>query len=485
MTFRRVSSRLAATFAAACPLFAAVEAPATERSACDWLPSCLAPTCDGVDCESLLDPGCDPFGCEAGGCDAVGCDAVGCDATGCDATDCCGRQTLLGDPFGVRAGLAENGLSVVTFDVTQVYQNVTTGGLERTGAYGGHSDLVFLANFGQMGGPEGLLLQVRAEGNFGESITDAAGVVLPPAIQTELPVAGERNYAVTNFLFTQLLSERFAVFAGKNDSLTGDVNAFAHGRGKTQFLNSAFVVNPVGLRTVPYSALLAGFSVLGEGAEPLFTFAAWNPVDTATEVGLDELYADGVTLAGELRLPVEVAGRPGHQLFAATWSSRDFLALEQDPRVLLPVVGLPGPAVEQTSGSWSAYWNMDQYLYVDPCDPTRGWGVFARYGAADLDSSPLAHFASVGLGGVGPLDSRPTDSWGVGYYYAWSSDSFVTNLIQLEDGQGFEAYYRAMLTPYFDVTPDVQVLDGGRTEFGQAEEDAAALVLGVRANLRF
>ncbi len=380
------------------------------------------------------------------------------------------------------AALRTAGLSVALFDLTQVYQGVVSGGREETAAYGGHSDLVLLADFGKMGGPQGLSLKIRGEGNFGESITSASGVVLPPAIQTELPVADERNYAITNFVFNQALSESFVVFAGKMDSLDGDANAFASGRGKNQFMNSAFVVNPVGLTTVPYSTLAAGFSIV-DGATPIFTFAAWNPQDTATTIGLDELYADGVTLASELRLPTRFFDRPGHQLFAATWSSSEFTTLDQDPRVLLPLIGLPGAQVNRAGSSWSAYWNMDQYLFVDPADETRGWGLFARYGAADPDTSPLAHFVSGGVGGSSLLPTRKLDQWGVGYYYAWASDSFLTNLVGLEDGQGIEAYYRAFLTPYFDVSPDLQVLNGGLRQ-DEAQDDWAVL-LGVRANLRF
>ena len=426
-------------------------------------PACEAGCAPVVECADV--------GCSDGSCHDLSCHAVG-------GHGCAGRQTLLGDVGGLRSGLAESGVTV-DLDLTQIYQGVATGGEEQTGAYGGHSDLLLNFDFSKMGGPRGLFLKIRGEGNFGESITEPAGVLLPPAIQTELPVSGERTYAVTNFLFTQALSESFAVFAGKMDSLDGDLNAFAHGRGKTGFMNSAFVVNPVGLRTIPYSTLATGFSILS-GAEPIFTFAAWNPTDTSTTSGFDELYEEGVTLSSELRLPTRFFDRPGHQLFAATWSSRDFVALEQDPRVLLPILGLPGTPIAQAGGSWSAYWNMDQYLVVDPNDETRGWGFFARYGAADPETSPLAHFASAGLGGSSLLPSRKADTWGIGYYYAWVGDNFVTNVLQLDDGQGIEMYYRAMLTPYFDVTPDLQVLDGSLPN-----EEEWALLLGVRANLRF
>src|SRR5690606_34948874 len=128
---------------------------------------------------------------------------------------------------------------------------VVSGGRQQTWDYGGHSDLVLMFDAEKMGGPKGLFLKIRSEGNFGEAITDEANVLLPISIPTELPRPDERNYAITNFLITQALSESFLVFAGKMDSLAGDLNAFAHGRGKSQCMNSAFVINPVGLRTVP------------------------------------------------------------------------------------------------------------------------------------------------------------------------------------------------------------------------------------------
>jgi len=426
----------------------------------------------------LSDPsceaGCAPVIDEA----SLGCGATGCDDVPCDATNdsCCTRETLLGD-CGLRNGLAESGVTVY-FDVTQVYQGVAAGGLQQSWDYGGHSDLLLNFDFGKMGGPKGLFLKVRGEGNFGDAIGSEAGTFLPPAIVAQSPVAEERNYAVTNFLITQALSESFAVFLGKNDTLDGDANVFASGRGTTQFLNSAMVFNPVAVRTVPYSTYMAGFAILAEG-EPILNVSVLDPVDRALE-GPDELFSQGATIASELRVPTRFFNLPGHQLVGGSWSSRDVVSLEQDPRVLFPLFGLPGTPVGRGDDSWSVYWNMDQHLVVDPEDETRGWGFFARYGAADQATNPLAHFASAGLGGSSVLPTRKADSWGVGYFYAWVSDSFVTNLAGVDDAQGVEAYYCAMVTPYFDITPDVQVLDGSLPA-----DDDWALVLGMRANLRF
>ena len=40
------------------------------------------------------------------------------------------------------------------------------------------------------------------------------------------------------------------------------MNEFAHGKGDTQFMNTAFNVNPILLTTVPYSTLGTGMIVL-------------------------------------------------------------------------------------------------------------------------------------------------------------------------------------------------------------------------------
>ena len=111
---------------------------------------------------------------------------------------------------------------------------------------------------------------------------------------------------LTNVLFTKMLSKQFAVFCGKLDTFDGDSNAFASGRGKTQFSNTAFVVNPIAFRTVPYSTLGCGFSILGEEGTPIFSYTLLNAVDTADKAGFDELFAEGVAMAAELRLPTRL-----------------------------------------------------------------------------------------------------------------------------------------------------------------------------------
>lgn len=409
-----------------------------------------------------------------------------CDGCSGDNDSCCGmlnescfscdHSRSLCEWGGLKPKLAESG---ITFqgDVTGFYMGVLDGGEARRGEFAGHGDYVFNVDAGKLGLHDGLFVKIRAEHRFGTPVGEATGTFLPPAVLGDLPVVDSENVYLTNVLLTQMLSDNFAVFAGKLDTLDGDVNAFAHGRGKTQFSNAALVATPIALRTVPYSTLGAGFIWLEEG-EPIFTFTVLNPTDTARTSGFEELFEEGVSLTAELRLPTNFFQLPGHQLFGGSWSSRNYASLDQDPRVIFPSI-----PIARTSGSWSLYWNFDQYLVIDPKNPKNGWGVFGRAGIADAASNPIQHFLSFGVGGTSPLPNRSDDGFGVGWYYSGTSDKISPFLMAFTgpvgDGQGVELFYRAQIAPCFDITPDFQILVPGRAEID------TAYLLGLRANISF
>lgn len=406
-------------------------------------------------------------------CCAARCVVLGAAAV-CWGPSACGQAPagITGDWAGNRTYLAENGVTFA-LDNAHFYQGVASGGLEQHFKYGGHGDYVANVDFGKLGVQEGLFLKVRAEHRWGENINSDTGSFLPAAVLADLPIRGGEELLLTNVLFTQALSENFAVFAGKLDTLDGDANAFAHGRGKSQFMNTGFVANPIALRTIPYSTLGCGFAVLGDNFEPLFTYTLLNSTDTANTSGFSELFNDGAAMSAELRLPTAFFGLPGHQLFGGTWSSREFVSLGQDPRVVFPDV-----PIARSNGSWSTYWNFDQYLVVDPSDATRGWGVFGRAGLGDEESNPLSWFLSFGVGGNNPSSGHETDTFGVGWFVTGSSDQIgpilETVLGPIEDGHGVELYYNWQATPWLTVTPDLQVLDPAR------ENVDTAVVVGVR-----
>lgn len=397
---------------------------------------------------------------------------VACSTCKCCSPDFWNQTTLTQNLFQRRPCLAEQG---ITFDadVAQFYTGVAAGGNEQEFRYAGHGDYVMNIDSGKLGGPQGLFVKLRAEHRFGESINSATGAIIPANILPELPVADSDQLYLTNVLFTQMFSETFGVFAGKLDTLDGDMNAFAHGRGKTQFSNAAFVATPIGLRTIVYSSLGTGFLIMREG-EPIFTFTVINSTDTSRTSGFGELFANGASVIPELRLPTNLFGRPGHFLFGASWSSRNYAALEQDPFIVLPDI-----PISRKTDSWSLYWNFDQYLFVAPNDSERGWGVFGRAGIADADTNPIAWFLSFGVGGNSPISSREADTFGLGWYYSATSDRlapFINNILGgVGDGYGVEMFYNIEVTKWFHLTADMQVLRPARQTVD------TALLVGLRA----
>jgi porin len=454
---KHISTRRALVrFLALSALFSTTNASNAQTSeCCDTSAQCDASLCDST-------------------CDSFSCDDFGCDSLGCREFSFC--SWLDGDESPRRKALRDNGI-VFTNNLTNFYFGTTDGGVEREFRFGGHGDYLTNIDINKLGGPMGQFLQIRAEHRYGESISRATGALIPAVMPTDLPVSDSDNVYITNFLFTQALSESFALYAGKLDTLDGDKNAFAHGRGINQFSNTAFIVNPIGLRTVAYSTLGTGFVFLNEG-KPIYNFLVLNAKDTTTSDGLSELYAEGAVISQELRLPTNFFGKHGHQLFGAIWSSRDFVALSQSPFVVLPNV-----PIARQSGSWALTYNFDQYLFVDPCDSNKGWGVFGRAGLADPDTNPIEYFLSFGIGGNSRLRGRDNDTFGLGWYYAGTSNEiapFVANVIGgLQDGQGGEMFYNIAVNKRMFVTADSQLIQPARAAVD------TSLLFGLRANMLF
>ncbi len=384
------------------------------------------------------------------------------------------RPQLTGDWWGTRDSLAERGITVLS-DSTNFYFGNTTGGVREDFDFGGHNDYVVFIDGAKRWQWEGFSVKLKAEHRYGETLVGDVGAFFSPAILADLPVANSERLYLTNVLFTQMVGERLALFAGKLDTLDGDMNAFAHGRGKTQFSNLAFVFNPIVAATVPYSTLGAGFVWLEEG-EAVAGLTVLNSTDTSGTSGFEQLFNDGVLLSAYVRAPTRFFGLPGHQLLGGTWNNRTYLSLG-DAYIDYPDISIP-----PTRGSWSIFWNFDQCLVYDEASG-RGWGPFGRAGIADDNTNPLAWFLSFGVGGNSPIASRPLDRFGVGWYYA-STSAQVAPVIEalfgpVGNGQGIECFYNYAVTPAIYVTPDLQVI------VPALEAIDPALVVGVRAQVVF
>ena len=359
---------------------------------------------------------------------------------------------LLGGRDGFRERLADAGLTILA-DNTGFLIGNATGGFDQALDYAGHGDYCLLADGGKLGMRDGLHLKLRAEHRYGQTIVGDVGCFISPTLIADLPVYDSEEVYLTNVLFTQELTDAWSVFAGKMDTLDGDMNAFAHGRGKTQFSNMGFVFNPIVGATVPYSTLGTGI-VFHPDDGPMLMVTVLNATDTTGTSGFETLFRDGVLLSAAVRVPTHWFGRPGHQLLGGTWNSRAYTSIAE---AYIPYPDVPLPTI---NGSWCVYWNFDHYLVVDPADATRGWGPFGRVGIADEETSPIGGFFSLGVGGHVPGRTRRADTFGIGWYYAATSPRIGTLITSqfgpIGDGQGVECFYNYALTPAIRITPDVQ-----------------------------
>lgn len=384
------------------------------------------------------------------------------------AGDVLTRSRLAGDWWGTRSALAERGL---TFDffATQFYQGVARGGLEQDFQYGGKLDYLFNVDGGKLGLWQGLFVNLHAETRYGDSTNGIDGLLAPSNIPLSFPKPNQSITSITGLKITQALSENFAVYLGKINSLDEYPIRYSPGLesnkpGLGGFLNTSLVFNPIVGRTVPYSAAGVGAAVIREGL-PLFTFSAFDPEERATR-GVDDLYERGVVLVPDLALRGKLFGRPGLLNIGGTYSTANYRTL--DPSAYLNVLGqflrgnragIPNSTVR--TDSWSVYTNFYQSLWVDPCDEKRTWGVFGQFGISDGNPNPIRYVTSGGVGGRSMLPGRKLDTFGVGYFYLGLSDNFKTLARPFRpqrDEYGVELFYNVAVTPWARFTPDLQIV---------------------------
>jgi len=371
--------------------------------------------------------------------------------------------------LGLRSGLADRSVNA-DLQLTQFYQGVASGGREQTDAYGGKLDYFFTF-------VEGLVV-LHAETRFGQDvILDAAGAapvnvnMLYPGLENTTSITGlQINLPLTD-------DQQWIFTAGKINTLDLFHQLYPQtGRGIDGFMNASSFLPLSVARTVPLSFLGAGVLKMHErgiqGAALVY-----DSHNTPTTSGFDELFDNGMNVAGAWRFFTDFGCKPGSHLFMGTWASGDYTSLDGTDWAFLPGTGIvPG----QQSSSWSFLYVLEQQLWADRCNPQRNLGLLAQWGTADSRTSPFEFVSNVSLQSQGLLPCRTQDTMGVAYFYNSLSDDAKDLLnppFPLGDVHGVELYYNAEITPWFHLTADLQVVDPALI----AED--TALVLGLRGKI--
>jgi porin len=374
------------------------------------------------------------------------------------------REELTGDWDGARTRWKNKGV-VFESALTQFYQGVASGGADTGDAYNGKAEAELKFDLGKLAGWQFWSAEVKAEWRFGDPLLGGTGTINPVNTAAMIPAADGSVFSVTALNVTKLFpvdlkqGKLVALSFGRYNVLDLLDEDFFAGGGTARFMNIAPIGPLTVVRQVPLITNAINLIYI-KGGEPFLTFTLMDPNDHSLDPGLDDLFADGVTLSPAINFVTKHGGKTAKHTFGGAITTKEYTPFDAIRQVIIP--GPPLVPIEPQPGSWSVNYVFRQYLVER--GRRDGWGLFTQLSAADQDTSPITAFVNVGLGGNGLIASRPRDEFGVSYAYTDLSEELKDNLAILPHGgrlraeHQFEVFYNVHVAPWLQLTGDLQFI---------------------------
>ena len=165
---------------------------------------------------------------------------------------------------------------------------------------------------------------------------------------------------------------------------------------------------------------------------------------------------------------------PGNYRFGLLYDPRD------KQEIINPLGGLRRPHYDSGDVAW--YLSFDQMVYREGPEDDQGLGLFFRYGHRHGDVNRISNFWSAGMQYQGLIPERDRDVVGLGFYSVHSSHQYRR---EIDDDflreTGYELYYSIYVTPWLQITPDLQYI----ARPGALNTTDDAFVMGLRARVTF
>ena len=402
------------------------------------------------------------------------------------------RNTMFGDLGGHRSDWYDKGFSL-DMQVTQVYQKVSSGGSAAgngNAAYNGLMELNTYLDTAKLGWWSGGLLTATVQTSWGNPLQSEVGGISLVNATPLWPVPFHNTTRVTEYYLTQGLPHDILMIAGRIDATNFlDTNSYAN-IPESQFLNGSLNNDLLWGELLTFSTYASLFIIpVSEGFE--IATAVWTPGTQPDDYAGD--WSDWAGLINPV-FSYHIGDKPGKAQLTYAYSSENTVAFD-NPR--LGPIDIGGDVlVSSKSDNWLITINVEQLLWSpqgrkghyasgtqDFANNPPGIGLFYRFGYMPDDRNAYNMTMSGGLGGRGVIPGRPNDRMGIGVYGMFASDHFQEKSLLLnellDDEVGFEAYYNFAVTPWLQVSADVQYIDQGLT----TSDDA--WVVGSRLNVRF
>jgi porin len=368
------------------------------------------------------------------------------------------RTNLLDGPGTPRQALRDAGVDI-EFSWTQFGQGVVSGEDEGW-KWSGSGDLGITFDGEKLGLWPGFSVLLRQEITTGDdflAVND--GAFIPVNTAVEFPRSGGSDYE-TSVTLTQTFGNTYALTLGKFDTVHNMKRIPLQGGGGLDTFMNIGTTGGVTAVTPPYA--LGG--LLAIKTQPVsFVLFVYDPRNAQRSDVISEPFSEGVTASVTALLPTEIAGLRGYYSVRGVLSNAEGIDLRDIPAIPVP------PEYQEQIGTvedpWYVSFNAQQYLWHNPEDPRKGWGVWFSTSRADGNPSYLEWAVWTGIGGDSPIAGRSDDRWGIGYFQYNLSEDLLTSLeegpLELKFGseEGVEAYYNFAVTPWLRLTADLQWID--------------------------
>jgi porin len=385
------------------------------------------------------------------------------------AADFFHREELTGDWNGTRTKWKDKGVELAS-SLTQFYQGIASGGIQTGSEYNGTAQAKLNVDLGKLADWEYWSAEILAEVRFGGPLVTGTGTISPVNTAVIIPGADGTVFAFTAVNLTRLFpidlqkGNLVAVSFGRFNLVDLIDEHFFAGYGTERFFNIAQIGPLTVLRQVPLVTNLASVAYV-RGGEPFISFAVMDPNDHSTDSGLSDLFEDGVTFAPGINVQAKYFGKTAKHTFGGAITIRKYTPFDAIRQAILP--GPPINPIQPQAGSWSVNYTVRQYIVER--DKRDGWGFFGQVSFADQATSPITRFFDVGLGGNGLFARRQGDEFGIAYAYTDLSHVLKDNLdlllqerSRLRVEHQVEVFYNLHLTPWLQLTGDLQILRPNR-----------------------
>lgn len=415
------------------------------------------------------------------------------------------RDTLTGDWGGLRSAAEDQGLKLSGSYTGDVLGN-PKGGIRRRAVAMGNLEIDLDADFAKLAGWDGLTFHISTFQLHGRGLSSN----FVGNLFTVRDIEAAPNTRIWSMWLQQKFADEAASLRIGQMPWQEEFVISAYG---AYFINGTFGW-PIGF---------AQNLVNAGGAYPLATTGARLAVQPMDKASLIVAAFDGDPAAGNPRgqdptrkntdgLDIRLKTPPVFFVEGAYGGDKDSDGLPamvklggwvhtgrfDDPRRASNGVPLGSPASSGIPmgrrGNWEVYGIADVMLWRDSEAPKRNVGAFTRLMGGPDDRNQMPWYGEVGLTWQGMLEDRDDDVAGIGLAYGRMSRAlaaqdrdairFGTSNGPVRDYEAVaEVLYRAAVTPWWTVVPDVQYIahpGGGAAWQGTSSRIPDAWVVGLR-----